>query len=172
MCMGRRFLILHWRFALSVTCRIDFQEQSIKVDQVTNQLQTRTGNLFPTGQQQGITIQQRQPFSVNAAQQGQLQNPFAMNIMNATNSVSSESAVALVRTFYYLWAIYFREVSRTLSNICLIEFLIPLCRASMKISDAETASQYPTTASDPWFSSGSVVFLIWKLSIHFISPSQ
>ena len=83
-------------------CRIDFQEQSIRVDQVTNQLLTRTGNLLPVGHQQGITIQQRQPFSVNAAQQGQLQNPLAMNIMNTTNPVSSASAVALVRTIYYL----------------------------------------------------------------------
>ena len=72
---------------------------STQGNQVTNQLLTGTRNPVVIGQQ-GTTIQQKQPFSVSAAQQGQLQSQLAMNIMNATNPVSTAATLALVRTFY------------------------------------------------------------------------
>ena len=58
--------------------------------------------VFVIEEQQRTTILQNQLFSVNAAQQGQLQNQLAMNRMNATYPVSSAATLALVRTFYYL----------------------------------------------------------------------
>ena len=73
---------------------------STQGNQVTNQLLTGTRNPVVIGQQQGTTIQQKQPFSVSAAQQGQLQNQLAMSIMNATNPVSTAATLALVRPFY------------------------------------------------------------------------
>ena len=72
---------------------------STQGNQVTNQLLTGTRNPVVIGQQ-GTTIQQKQPFSVSAAQQGQLQSQLAMNIINATNPVSTAATLALVRTFY------------------------------------------------------------------------
>ena len=72
---------------------------STQGNQVPNQLLSGTRNPVVIGQQQGTTIQQKQPFSVNAAQQGQLQNQLAMNIMNATNPVSTAATLALVRFF-------------------------------------------------------------------------
>ena len=72
---------------------------STQGNQVPNQLLAGTRNPVVIGQQQGTTIQQKQPFSVNASQQGQLQNQLAMNIMNATNPASTAATLALVRFF-------------------------------------------------------------------------